>query len=112
MAAGSNKGKSVNRYLSLLQWGEAGGAPGGGGVFEDEVDDNGDHGLQDAGTIADLGAVDLAVPGGTAVEELVAEHIEAIKKDAAEDEGVFLCQGTLGRPLAGLETLFPFRFVE
>ena len=73
------------------------------------MDNYRDHRLQDAGTIADLGAVYLAVPGGTAVEELVAEHIEAVEQDAAEDEGVLLCQGTLGRPLAGLETLFPFR---
>ena len=67
------------------------------------------HVHQNTGGVADLGAVDLAVPGGAAVEELVAEHIEAVEQDAAEDEGVLLCQGTLGRPLAGLETLFPFR---
>ena len=76
------------------------------------MNDGGDEVGEDAGAIADLIAVNFAFPGGAAVDELVAEHVEAVKEDAGEGDGIFGGERVLGGAFAAVESPFPFCFAE
>ena len=54
-----------------------------------------------------LAAVDAAVPGGAAVDDLVAQRVEAVEHDAEHLERVLLAQRVVGRGPAPLEARLP-----
>lgn len=64
--------------------------------------------MEDADGGLELFAVDLAVPGGAAVHELVAEGVESVEKDGEEDGGFPFGEGLEGEALTVFEEAFPF----
>jgi len=55
-------------------------------IVHHQVDNNRHHPPHDFGALGYLAAVDAAVPGGAAVEELIAEGVEPVEHDAQQKE--------------------------
>lgn len=80
----------------LLHWRILGFSPVLFRVFHEDADEFGDEIVEDADGGAELFPVDLAVPGGPAVHELIAEGIEAVEEDGEEDGGFLFRQRLVG----------------
>jgi hypothetical protein len=80
-------------------------APVPGGVVHHDADENRNQGRQYGGTIADLIAIDAAIPGCPAVHQLIAQHIEPVEHDREQRNGVARCKRVIDRALGFAESL-------
>ena len=82
------------------------------GILHHNVDNCGDKFLQDTGSIPNLVAVHFAFPGCTAMNELVAQHIKAVKQNTDKYGGVFFSQGLFCELPALLKFTLPLIFSQ
>lgn len=68
----------------------AGAAPVNMRVAYHQVDEMRDEKSHNGGAILHLAAVDAALPGGAAVQQLVAEDIEAVEQGVQDSDGVLI----------------------
>lgn len=87
-------------------------APVGLRVVHHQGDDDRHQLFEQARAVAQLLAVDLAVPGGAAMDQLVAQGVEAVEHDREEQGGVAARQRHAGRALRAVEALLPFGLGE
>ena len=76
-------------------------------VVHHDLDDDGHELPHDRVCIAQLVAIDVAVPGGPAVDELVAQCVEPAEDHGQHIAGTVLCQGMPGRTVGGTESRLP-----
>ena len=76
-------------------------------VVHHDVDEDGHEKGEDRGAVAYLIAVDPAVPGRAAVDDLVAKDVEPVEDEAKDADGVPLLEGSPEAALRRPEPIFP-----
>lgn len=82
------------------------------GALHHQVDHHGDQVGHDVGAAGDLVAVGGALPGGAAVDELVAEGVEAVEEFGQDAVGAHLADGAVGAGLGVAEAVLPGGLVD
>jgi len=72
-------------------------------IIHHQVDNDGHHLPHDFSTLGDLAAVDGTVPGGGAVQDLIAECVQAVEHHLHHTLGIHSAQCPAGRCFTSLE---------